>query len=510
LDFGLPPTSEVAVRTPRPSRWRWEYLLVLAAAGGLYLATVAPGALWQDNGMAQVRVLRHDLRGDLGLALSHPLFYLLAIAFQTMPFAESAYKTNLVASVCGALTVANVYLLLRLLTARRAAAIVGALSLAVAHTFWQHCALAEVYTVSMALMTAEFLCLAQFARTSQPRWLVLLLLANGLGVSNHMLATLNLPVWGVLIVWLLAQRRLQVRHLLLGMVAWLAGASIYLVLIGQALAGGHAPGEVLRSALFGGAYAGQVLNIHLGPALLGKSVLYLGLNYPTPTALLALLGLAGIRQHRWRPVPCSLGVLLAIHLLWAVRYNVPDQYTFFIPTVVLIAIMIGLGADRFLERHHWPAVLIVLAALPPLVYLPLPWVARRAGVPLGLSRQLPYRDAYAYFLRPWKTGYTGPQRFVTEAQAVLPDGAVLLADSTAVRPIHYWMETGRWQRRITLYPGLNAPEDAPWPTEADLAEALRAGRVYVVSPVPGYAPGWLIQHYAVEPAGDLYRVAGRR
>ncbi len=87
-----------------------EYLITLAAASALYLISVAPGPLWQDSGMAQNRVLRYDLFGDLGLALSHPLYYVLAIVFQWLPLTESALKTNLVSALFGAITVANIFL----------------------------------------------------------------------------------------------------------------------------------------------------------------------------------------------------------------------------------------------------------------------------------------------------------------------------------------------------------------------------------------------------------------
>jgi hypothetical protein len=481
----------------------------------LYVATVAPGPLWQDNGLAQVRALRHDLYGGLGLALSHPLYYLIAIAFQKLPFAESAYKTNLVASVFGALTVGNVYLLLRLLTTRRAAAVVGTISLAVAHTFWQHCALAEVYTVSTALLTAELLCLVQYACSGKSAWLLTLFVLNGLGVSNHMLAALNLPVWIVLLVWLAWRRRRNAVLLPAAAVLWVIGAGIYLSMIAHEVAAGQSLGAVLRSALFGDQYAGNVLNIHIGAGLIGRALLYLGLNFPTPVALLALLGLGAL----WRPAAAGwpiatrpIGALLVIHLLWGLHYNVPDQYTFFIPAIVLIAIALGLGADRFLagRGRAWVVAAVALAALPPLVYLPLPRIVRAAGLSLGVRREIPYRDTYSYFLWPWKAGDQGPLRFATEVRRTLPDGALLLADDTAVRPIHYLMETDRWRRDVAVWPALGGPENTPWPTATDLARPLQTGRLYVVSPVPGYCPGWLLEHYTFEPAGVLYRVAGLR
>ncbi|MBU0617209.1 MAG: DUF2723 domain-containing protein, partial [Planctomycetes bacterium] len=202
----------------------WAYWIALVAALVLFVFSMAPGVLWQDSGMAQVRVLQRDIVGHHGLALSHPLYYVLAIAFQVLPFAESAFKTNLVSALFGAVTVANVFLLLQLATGRHAAAAIGAISLAVAHTFWQHCALAEVYAVSTALLSAELLCIQQHATTGRPRWLLLLFLLNGLGVSNHLLAALSLPCYGVLMLWLVWHHRLRPTMLPGLALAWIIGA----------------------------------------------------------------------------------------------------------------------------------------------------------------------------------------------------------------------------------------------------------------------------------------------
>lgn len=500
------PASSARIRYGR------EYLIALAAALVLYAATVAPGPLWQDNGLAQLRVLRHDLYGDLGLALSHPLYYVLAIAFQVLPFGESALKTNLVSAVFGAITVANAFLLLRLITARRAAAAIGAISLALAHTFWQLSVTAEVYSVTTALTLAELLCFARYLQTGRKLWLPLLLLASGLSISNHMLAALNLPVWAVVLVWLLWQRRIGFGTLLAGAAAWLAGAAIYLAMIGGEIAAGHPVGDVLRSALFGDVYAQNVLNMHLNPRLLVRSCLYLVLDFPTPVALLAFVGLAALRRLTPRPLAAVLGAMLAIHLLWAFHYNVPDQYTFFVVAIAFVALVIGLGADRFLQsrRPCWASVLLVLALLPPAVYAPLPWIARAAGLQLGVAREIPYRDSLTYFLWPWKTGDDGAQRFAAEVQGLLPTGAVLIGDQTSIRPIHYLMLTGQWTADVSVWPRPPGTADGStlWPPESEIAAQLHAGKVYVVSPQPNYCPNWLVEHYTCERAGIIYRVAG--
>lgn len=493
---------------PAASRVGPSYAAALAAAMVLYGATLAPGPLWQDNGLAQVRVLQRDLRGDLGLALSHPLYYALGIAMQALPFAESAFKTNLVSAVFGAITVANVFLLLRLWTGHARAAVIGATALAVAHTFWQHCTLAEVYTVSTALLTTELLCLLRYERTRRPAWLILLLLANGLGVSNHMLAALNLPCYGVMVLWL--ARRRQVRPGLLPALAlaWIAGASLYLGLCIAQIGGGAGLLATARSALFGETYARNVLNIVPGRRQLVNSALYLVLNFPTPVLLLAWPGAASLRAAEDRLPRRMLAVLLAVHVLWAVRYNVPDQYTFFLPAIVLLGVVIGLGADRFLQRRdgRWAIAMTAGAVLPALLYVPLPTAARAMKLDIGATRELPYRETYSFFLHPWKTGYRGAERFAREVHDTLPEGSLLIADSTAVRPLHYRQLTGQWRRRVRVWPPPHAGEGVGPLREADLRPELAAGRVYVVSPRPGYCPPWLLAHYEFEEAWPVYRV----
>ncbi len=524
---------------PKQHRLLPGYLVGLLSALALYVLTVAPGPLWQDSGMAQVRVLCRDLFGSLGLALSHPLYYVLAIAFQVLPFAESAFKTNLVSAVFGALTVANILLVIRLLTGGWRGAAVGAVSLAVAHTFWQHCALAEVYTVTTALLSAELLCFLAWQRTRKAGWLILLFLANGLGISNHLLASLSLICWVGWFITQVARGKVRLQLAFLLVPVWLAGAALYLGLIAVRIAAGDGLAATLRSALVG-EYGHHVMNLALSGRLLLNSCLYLGLNFPTPAVLLAFIACRSLRGHSLVPGLRMVLVLLVVYLAWAGRYTVPDQYTFFIPSLLYFAILIGVGADRCLEsdgetssrfarmlfrkvpfrlltikrrsalgtRPGWFPVMVAAAAIPACVYVPLPKVAERLDLNLGLSRQVPYRNEYEYFLHPWKTGYQGPRQFAEALERSLPDGAILIADGTTVRPIHYALLTGRWGRDVTIYPPLPGSGRPAAPSKESLENELSQGLVFVVTPARGYCPGWLLDGYETQPFGLVYRVVG--
>ena len=81
-------------------------------------------------------------------------------------------------------------------------------------------------------------------------------------------------------------------------------------------------------------------------------------------------------------------------------------------------------------------------------------------------------------------------------------------DSTVVRPFHYLQLTGRWTRNVRVQP----PADDPTlrVSEQDLRSELDAGRVYVVSPLPGYCPEWLLDRYEFSKEGIVHRASRRQ
>ena len=131
--------------------------------------TCAPGTVWQDAGLIQYRVWHNDIEGKLGLAFSHPLFYLIAIVFKHIPIGDFCYKVNILGTLISAFAIANLYLLLRLWVGENFPALLGAATLALSHTFWQHSTMPETYGLAVALLLLELIMLLQYARTSHTR-----------------------------------------------------------------------------------------------------------------------------------------------------------------------------------------------------------------------------------------------------------------------------------------------------------------------------------------------------
>jgi len=78
------------------SNLKQSYVAVFLVATALYVLTCAPGVVWQDSGVIQYRVWHNDIQGKLGLALSHPLYYIIAIAAKYIPLDEFSYGYGLV------------------------------------------------------------------------------------------------------------------------------------------------------------------------------------------------------------------------------------------------------------------------------------------------------------------------------------------------------------------------------------------------------------------------------
>ncbi len=490
---------------------KFEYAAVLIAAGIIYGISVAPGPLWQDNGMAQVRVLEHDYVGNLGLALAHPLFYLVAQAFQFLPFQESAFKTNLVAAVCGAFTVANMYLLLSWLLAahphRRMAAVIGALSLTLAHTFWQHAALAEVYTVSTFILTCELLALVQFVRTGRPAWWLTVCFLNGLECSNHVLALITLAAFAIWSLFLIYGKKLHPGWIIPGVLLWIVGCLPYEYLGFQAWITGRPLAAVIHSMLFG-EYQSEVLNVHLRLGLLAAAVGVgvIGLNFPTPNFLLIPTGLFTGRKYIDRGLFNFFLLATLLHLLFAMRYPVRDQYTFFIIPVLFLALWLGLGAVRALDR--WPArgkyLLLIFALIPPIIYSLIPGAIHRYA-PKFAWPPIPYRDEAAFFFHPWKTGYHGPDRLVRETFNLAKPYAVIIADTTSARPFLYYQLAKQKRPDIRIISSLfdHVPDHEKI---QKLTQLLKNRQIWIVRPYPDYCPPWILDHFQISPKGPLYQV----
>ncbi|MBP7049666.1 MAG: DUF2723 domain-containing protein [Phycisphaerae bacterium] len=459
--------------------------------------------------MIQYRAWHGDVEGRLGLALSHPLYYIVAIGAGHVPLGEFGRRVNCVSAFFGAIAAANLFLLVRLWLGRIFPAVIAAVTLALSHTFWWHASIAETYTLWAALFLGELICLLQYTRTHRTGFLHLLGLLNGMAVAVHMLGSIPLACYAVFVVILLLRRAIRPKDAAVIAVLWIIGALPYeCLIVREFLQSGDLVGT-LASAAFGSRWQADVLNTTLSWKIARENLLLLGLNFPTPNILLFLAGCYGLRRIQptaFRNVVLAAG---AMFLVFAFRYTVPDRYAFFIPFYCLVAVGIGVGAQEVMSRtrrRHMPCLIVAFSLLPVGVYAAAPELAERANLRIGTRQDIPYRNDYEYFLRPWKIGYIGAERFATEAMEGVEEDAIIHADITTVFPLLYVQEIKGVRPDVRIVSTIASTKGAPPLTEQTMDMAIVEHPVYVVSRAPGYCPAFILEKYPLVQAGLLWRV----
>jgi len=466
-----------------------SYIAVLLIAAVLYVATCAPGPLWQDSGMYQYRIWHNDIQGALGLALSHPLYHIIGIGVKHIPLGEFAYRINLISAIAAALTIANLFLLLRLWLKRIFPAVIAAATLALSHTFWRHAVIAETYTLYTALLLTELLMLLQYVKTKRMMFLYLLGLFNGLAVANHMLAAIAFVCYLVFLIVLLARRQIRLRHFGIIVLLWLIGAAPYEYLIVKNIIQTSGFTATVSSALFGKSWQGNILNVNLSARLIKENLILMAYNFPTPNVVFFFVGLFVVRKIS--PARSSVNVLLALLILFfifAFRYTVPDRYAFFIPFYCLTSVLIGVGVNLLIaqpNRKILCLVVFIFALLPIPIYIVAPAIAQKQKFNLSTRADVPYRDDYIWFLQPWKTGYAGAERFADEVFEKLEPDVVVYADNTMVYPLLYMQEVKGKRADIKIISEYAGSEGVPLLSEKSIEQWLSEGDVYAVSPVAG-------------------------
>ena len=166
----------------------------------LYIRTLAPGLLYGDSGEFQTVVYSLGMTHPTG----YPIYVLFGRLFTMLPLGDPAWRVNLFSAVLGALTVANVYLMVRMLSGWRIAAATAAITLAVTPLFWYFSVITELYIPACAFLSGVLLFLLLWRQTGKWLWLASSALLGGLSLGVHSSVALAAP--GVLVYLALTVR----------------------------------------------------------------------------------------------------------------------------------------------------------------------------------------------------------------------------------------------------------------------------------------------------------------
>lgn len=423
------------------------WIIAFVVAFVLYGLTAAPTIQWQDSGSLVVRVVTGQLINPLGLALSHPLIYWLFKVGTIVTPLSPAHVASLVSAFFGACAVASVYLIGFMLTGSRLAAVLGAVGLMVANTFWRLSTTPESYTLVTALLLLEVFSIIKWDRMRDSKWLLMAFFANGVGLAAHNMALLTLPVVGIVGLAAVIKRQVNVRTLVLAVVLWVVGSLPFTGLVVDIMVQTGQVGETIRSALFG----------HFGSAVAGfgttmrytaASLFFTAYSFPNLALPVAALGI--ITARRAGIAKLTYAVLLAdllIHLAFVLRYGVVDQYTFLLPAYALLGIFSAIGlvwiirSWKGMVRQVTVGLAVLLLLFTPVLYAAGPVLLRSVNLLGSAERHKPYRDDYVYLFVPWGGAQSSTEQTARQAADLAgPDGIIIAEDSMGSFGVEYVLQ----------------------------------------------------------------------
>jgi hypothetical protein len=481
------------------------YLPVLQAAKFaavvflLYVCTLAPDLVWQDQGDYQYQAAKLVLNIPGDAVRVHPLYVVVSHVLGKITPMSWAYASNLVSAVCGALTGFFLFLIIALLAESVFAAFLGAGVYCLAHTPWFIGVQAQTYSMAMALMTGGILAALIYSRRPLRKYLVAMGLAFGLGISTHLMSQI---AFAVIMCWLFCRfcrgKERFVNLLIVG-ICWAAGAVLlWIVMAIEYDKTGDFAGTI-ASAIWG-RWGSAVFNMERFVFLTKQSVKFFVLNFPTPLVLLVIPGLVYASRRLDRAVSAVLLVMTVLYAIFAVRYDVPNQNHFFLPMYALFCIYIGLGY-KYLEGRM-PRLAIICTAmllLIPAMYPVMAHVAKAKNISLGTKRHIPYRDVYKYYLEPWQQDQFGPRRLVQETLAKLPPRSIIYVDSTIISAFEYAIYVENQRQDVMLMPLSKSPV---WDIEG--------ARLFTICNEKGYRPAWTapdqLNQFPISDQENIYEI----
>jgi hypothetical protein len=446
---------------------------VCAALAGLaafvvYLRTLAPTVMWYDMGELTTASYVLGIAHNTG----YPLYILLGKLFTLFPIGDVAYRVNLMSAVFTSLTVSFIFLIIVELTRSRAAALIGALTVAFSSTLWANANWADSYSLNAFSTTLVTWLLLRWRTTGQVWYVRLAVLAFGLSIGNHRLIVVLAP--GILLFLCAARRRLSIGHGLQLALLFLLGLSVYLYL---PIRGSQEPALSWAQPANLSTYWRMFLTGDSGAefwnfAFLDRLDILAVFPLHEVTAfglILAAIGLASALKRDRLFAAYSLLLCVSIGLL-VLTYMIHNVFNYFIPAYLMVGVWIGYGVDAILSLVtrraslgafrlsvvrpglRWSLAALVMASLPLMLF----------------ARSLPVVDR--------NHDYSAYDFARTTLERVEPNSTIV-TDSWTASPLWYVQLVEGYRRDVFVSPVFSAPgEDVG----AFVARQFKKGRpVYV-------------------------------
>ncbi|MCK5686808.1 DUF2723 domain-containing protein, partial [bacterium] len=179
------------------------FLAIVLCTLSIYIISLAPGITVSNLGMdtGEFALCARDL--GIPHPTGYPVFNLIGKIFCMNPLVQNreiAYRTNVLSAVFAAFTVGILYLILKILTGNVLISVFAALCFGVTKTFWSQAVITEVYTLNLFFVSLFiFFAVNYIKNKSEEKYFWGCTFAIGMGLTNHTICILLIPVYFFLI-----------------------------------------------------------------------------------------------------------------------------------------------------------------------------------------------------------------------------------------------------------------------------------------------------------------------
>jgi hypothetical protein len=194
---------------------------------------------------------------------------------------------------------------------------------------------------------------------------------------------------------------------------------------------------------------------------------------------------------------------------FAASYHVRDQYVFYLPAYLVVAVWVGAGLAEFLRRSTSLQASSLAAVgtllLPVVIYGLAPVALERLDPHRFPVREFPGRGA-EFFLWPPKTSYLGARQYAEGALRAMPEGSAILADWTPAQTLLYMQEAEGLRRDILVKQlGAGWGKQVPF-----LLKQSEDRPVFIAATDKYYDMAEIREEFHVTVAGPVYRLERRK
>jgi hypothetical protein len=333
----------------------------------LYHATLLPGLDFGDTASFQVGVSSPIITPRDG----YPLYFAISRLFLSLSSAAPAHAVNLASAVEGAVATGLFVLVAVELCGSTLAAIAAGLLFAGSYTFWSQSIIAEVYALHAVFATLTLLLILKWARRPTLGRLAMFFAFYALGFGNHLSMILLAPGFTVFLLlsapngW---RSMFSPRVVMLAGVLACAGALQYAWNLRALWLLPYPPHTVADAA---GRFwfdvtkadwrATMVMQVPRS-MLWDRAAMYafdLHQQFGWLGAAVAAGGLCFLFRTDWRQ-GFLMAALYGVNLLFAFGYNVGDSHVFYLPSHLMLALLVAPGLVLAGDIVQAPAVVAVL------------------------------------------------------------------------------------------------------------------------------------------------------